>query len=85
VAGIALIALGIACWPGPPLVSMLIYSTVVALYLAYLGFAGTFTGKTTLSNEFAMSAFGTKRTSRPAEPMSAFGGKADIAAGCVTR
>jgi hypothetical protein len=25
-----------------------------------------------------MSAFGTKRTSRPAEPMSAFGGKADI-------
>ena len=44
VAGIALIALGIACWPGPPLVGMLIYSTVVALYLAYLGFAGTFTG-----------------------------------------
>jgi len=44
VAGIALIALGNACWPGPPLVSMLIYSTVVALYLAYLGFAGTFTG-----------------------------------------
>src|SRR5262249_48879226 len=26
-----------------------------------------------------MSAFGTKRTSRPAQPMSAFGGKADIA------
>jgi hypothetical protein len=26
VAGIALIALGIACWPGPPLVGMLIYS-----------------------------------------------------------
>src|SRR5262245_22282147 len=25
-----------------------------------------------------MSAFGTKRTSRPAQPMSAFGGKADI-------
>ena len=40
VAGIALIALGIACWPGPPLVGMLIYSTVVALYLACLGFAG---------------------------------------------
>ena len=40
VAGIALIALGIACWPGPPLVGMLIYSAVVTLYLAYLGFAG---------------------------------------------
>ena len=26
VAGIALVALGIACWPGPPLVGMLIYS-----------------------------------------------------------
>ena len=40
VAGIALIALGIACWPGPPLVGMLTYSAVVTLYLAYLGFAG---------------------------------------------
>ncbi len=44
VAGIALIALGIACWPGPPLVGMLIYSAVVTLYLAYLGFAGGFAG-----------------------------------------
>jgi len=40
VAGIALIALGIACWPGMPGVGMLIYSGVVAAYLAYLGFAG---------------------------------------------
>jgi hypothetical protein len=40
VAGIALIALGIACWPGPPLVGMLTYR----LYLAYLGFAGGLTG-----------------------------------------
>jgi hypothetical protein len=32
------------CWPGPPLVGMLIYSTVVTLYLAYLGFAGRLTG-----------------------------------------
>ena len=39
VAGIALIALGIACWPGPPLVGMLTYNTIVTLYLAYLGFA----------------------------------------------
>jgi hypothetical protein len=44
VAGIALIALGIACWPGPPLVGMLTYSSVVTLYLAYLGFAGGLTG-----------------------------------------
>jgi hypothetical protein len=40
VTGIALIALALACWPGPPLVGMLIYSAVVALYLAYVGFAG---------------------------------------------
>ena len=44
VAGIALIALGIACWPGPPLVGMLTYSIVLTLYLAYLGFAGGLTG-----------------------------------------
>jgi hypothetical protein len=29
VAGIALIGLGIACWPGPPLVGMLTYSALV--------------------------------------------------------
>jgi hypothetical protein len=40
VAGIALIALGVTCWPGPPLVGMLIYSAAVTLYLAYVGFAG---------------------------------------------
>ena len=44
VAGIALIALGIACWPGPPLVGMLSYSVLATLYLAYLGFAGSLTG-----------------------------------------
>ena len=44
VAGIALIGLGVACWPGPPLFGMLIYSAVVTLYLAYLGFAGGLTG-----------------------------------------
>ena len=44
VAGIALIALGIACWPGPPLVGMLIYSATVTLFLAYLGFADGLTG-----------------------------------------
>src|SRR5208337_599468 len=37
VAGIALMALSIACWPGTPLVGMLSYSSLTMLYLAYLG------------------------------------------------
>jgi hypothetical protein len=44
VAGIALTALAIACWPGPPLLGMLIYSTLVTLYLAYVGSADGLTG-----------------------------------------
>jgi hypothetical protein len=44
VTGIALIALGVACWPGTPLVGMLTYSAAVTLYLAYVGFAGGRTG-----------------------------------------
>ena len=40
VAGIALAALGVACWPGPPRLGMLGYSTAVTLYLAWLGIAG---------------------------------------------
>ena len=44
VAGIALIALAVACWPGTPLVGMLTYSASVTLYLAYLGFAGGLSG-----------------------------------------
>ena len=44
VAGIALIALAIACWPGPPLVGMLVYSAVVTLYISYLGLAGGMSG-----------------------------------------
>ena len=44
VTGIALIALGVACWPGTPLVGMLTYSAAVTLYLAYVGFAGGLTG-----------------------------------------
>ena len=44
VAGIALIALGVACWPGPPRAGMLTYSAAVTLYLAYLGFAGGLSG-----------------------------------------
>jgi hypothetical protein len=44
VAGIALIALGIACWPGPALVGMTVYSAAATLYLAWFGFAGGFSG-----------------------------------------
>jgi len=44
VAGIALIALGVACWPGTPLVGMLTYSAAVTLYLACVGFLGGLTG-----------------------------------------
>jgi hypothetical protein len=40
VAGIALVALGIACWPGPARAGMLTYGAAVTVYLAYLGFAG---------------------------------------------
>ena len=44
VTGIALIALAIACWPGPAPVGMLAYSVAATLYLAYVGLAGGFTG-----------------------------------------
>jgi len=42
--GIALIALGVACWPSPALVAMLTYGVLVALYLAYVGLVGGWTG-----------------------------------------
>jgi hypothetical protein len=35
--GIALIGLGLVCWPGPPRLGMLIYSAAAAAYLAYVG------------------------------------------------
>jgi hypothetical protein len=44
VAGVALVALGIACWPGPARVGMLIYSAAVAVYLACIGFVGDTVG-----------------------------------------
>jgi hypothetical protein len=44
VAGIALMALAIACWPGPPRAGMLAYSAAITLYLAYLGVAEGVTG-----------------------------------------
>ena len=40
VAGIALIALGFACWPGSPRIGMLLYSAGVPVFLAYVGLAG---------------------------------------------
>jgi hypothetical protein len=40
VAGIALIALGVACWPGTPLAGMLTYSAAVTLFLAFVGITG---------------------------------------------
>ena len=37
VGAMALIGLGIACWPGPPLVAMLTYGALATLYVAYMG------------------------------------------------
>ena len=45
VAGIALIALGIACWPGPPLAGMTTYSVAVTMYLSYVGLTGHLAGR----------------------------------------
>jgi hypothetical protein len=45
VLGIALIALGVACWPGRlALCGMLTYSALATLYLAYVGLGGEFAG-----------------------------------------
>ena len=44
VAGIALIALGIACLPGLALLGMLTYSALAMAYLAYVGIRGEWAG-----------------------------------------
>lgn len=45
IAGIALIALGMACWSSRSvIIAMLFYSTSAMLYLAYVGVMGDFTG-----------------------------------------
>jgi hypothetical protein len=44
VAGIALFALGVACWPGTPRVGMVTYGAAVTLYLSYVGVAGDSAG-----------------------------------------
>jgi hypothetical protein len=73
VTGIALIALGIACRPGPPLAGMLTYSALITVYLAYLGFAGGFAGvllwpavvvHAILTVLLALSGGGMRRTTR---------------------
>lgn len=47
-AGLALIGLGLACWPGttgkPARLGMLVYSLAAAIYLAVLGIGGTAKG-----------------------------------------
>jgi hypothetical protein len=46
VLGIALIALGVACWSGrTALCGMLTYSALATLYLAYVGLGGEFVGR----------------------------------------
>src|ERR1700757_4027555 len=45
VLGIALLALGVCCWPGStPLCGMLTYGELVTVYLAYVGVVVGFTG-----------------------------------------
>jgi hypothetical protein len=45
VLGIALVALGVCCWPGSTaLCGMLTYGALVTLYLAYLGIIGEWVG-----------------------------------------
>jgi len=45
VIGIALVALGVACWPGgTALTGMLTYGSLVTLYLAGLGLGGEWVG-----------------------------------------
>jgi len=45
VTGIALLALGVACWPGATaLCGMLTYNALATLYLLYLGIGGNWVG-----------------------------------------
>jgi hypothetical protein len=45
VTGIALLALGVGCWPGSTvLCGMLTYGALITLYLAYLGVIGEWVG-----------------------------------------
>ena len=44
VAGIALLALGVGCWPGPALLGMLAYNALGTVYFAYLALGGEWAG-----------------------------------------
>jgi len=44
VAGIALLALGVGCWPGPALLGMLIYNALGTVYFACLAIDGEWAG-----------------------------------------
>jgi hypothetical protein len=44
VTGIALVALAIACWPGPAEVGMLTYSAGMTVFLGYAGYTAGATG-----------------------------------------
>jgi hypothetical protein len=43
-AGVALISLGITCWPGTPWTGMLAYNVMVAAFLAWIGLTGHMRG-----------------------------------------
>jgi len=44
VAGIALLALGVGCWPGPAFLGMLIYNALGTVYFAHLALGGVWAG-----------------------------------------
>lgn len=44
VAGIALLALGVGCWPGTPLCGMLTYNALGTAYFSYLAIHGEWAG-----------------------------------------
>lgn len=44
VAGIALLALGVGCWPGPASLGMLTYNALGTLYFAWLAIGGKWAG-----------------------------------------
>ena len=44
VAGIALVALGVGCWPGPALLGMLTYNVLGTVYFVWLAIGGEWVG-----------------------------------------
>ncbi len=44
VAGIALLALGVGCWPGPASLGMLTYNLLATVYFLYLAIGGQWVG-----------------------------------------